>query len=93
MDARLDGMDKSIAEVKSDVAAINTHLEQVTDKNIQLIADGHLDLERNLNELHSKMDQFLFTTVEKEFFMIHLSNLESDITDVKKRLDVLEQTA
>lgn len=38
MNERFDTMDKSITELKTDVRNINLHLENVTDKNIGLLA-------------------------------------------------------
>lgn len=40
MNERFDTMDKSIAEVKTDVRNIKLHLENVTDKNIGLLAEN-----------------------------------------------------
>ena len=37
-------MKKDIKQVKQDVTSIQLHLENVTDKNIQTVAEGHLDL-------------------------------------------------
>ncbi|MBE6843641.1 MAG: hypothetical protein E7510_12550 [Ruminococcus sp.] len=40
MNERFDTMDKSITEVKTDVRNIKLHLENVTDKNIGLLAEN-----------------------------------------------------
>lgn len=40
MNERFDTMDKSITEVKTDVRNIKLHLENVTDKNIALLAEN-----------------------------------------------------
>ena len=41
---------QEMSEVKQDVTGLKLHIENVTDKNIQIIAEGHLDLNRNLHE-------------------------------------------
>ena len=39
-----------IGKLKQDVKEIQLTLENVTNRNIQIIAEGHLDLSRKLNE-------------------------------------------
>lgn len=38
-------------EIQNDITNINLHLENVTDRNIKIIAESHLDLSRKLNEI------------------------------------------
>ena len=76
---RLQKMDDSITDVK-------LHLENVTDKNIRIVAEGHLDLNR-------KLDEALKIQNEKEILQIRLNYLEGEIATVKNRLAQLEQTA
>ena len=75
----LQKMDERITDVK-------LHLENVTDKNIRIVAEGHLDLNR-------KLDEALKIHNEKEILQIRLNYLEGEITAVKNRLAQLEQTA
>ena len=78
-DKMLQKMDDSIPDVK-------LHLENVTDKNIRIVAEGHLDLNR-------KLDETLKIQNEKEILQIRLNYLEGEIATVKNRLAQLEQTA
>ena len=55
----LQKMDDSITDVK-------LHLENVTDKNIRIVAEGHLDLNR-------KLDEALKIQNEKEILQIRLN--------------------
>ena len=75
----LQKMDERITDVK-------LHLENVTDKNIRIVAEGHLDLNR-------KLDDALKIQNEKEILQIRLNYLEGEIATVKNRLAQLEQTA
>ena len=75
----LQKMDDSITDVK-------LHLENVTDKNIRIVAEGHLDLNR-------KLDEALKIQNEKEILQIRLNYLEGEIATVKNRLAQLEQIA
>lgn len=71
---------KSIAELKQDVRSIQLTLENVTNKNIQIIAEGHLDLSRKLNEALRIED-------EKEMLKIKINTLENELRKLKDRVD------
>lgn len=62
------------------VTNVELHLENVTDKNIQTIAEGHLDLSR-------KLDEALKVENEKELLIIRVRILEDELRKVKERLD------
>lgn len=71
---------KAIAEVKQDVKSIQLTLENVTNKNIQIIAEGHLDLSRKLNQALQIED-------EKEMLKIKINTLENELRKLKERVD------
>lgn len=62
------------------VNSIELHLENVTDKNIRTVAEGHLDLSR-------KLDDALRVENEKELLIIRVRILEDELRKVKERLD------
>lgn len=78
---------KDVAETKIDVKGVKNklsglelHIENVTDKNIQTVAEGHLDLSR-------KLDNALKVENEKEMLIIKVRILEDELRKVKARLD------
>ena len=71
---------KEVTEIKTKVTGIELHLENVTDKNIQTVAEGHLDLSR-------KLDNALKVENEKELLVIRVRILEDELRKVKERLD------
>ena len=85
------GLKADVAELKTDVAELKTdvvnlkkrvsgleiHLENVTDKNIQIIAEGHLDLNR-------KLDEALKVENEKELLTIRVRILEDELRKIKE---------
>lgn len=91
---KLDLLIQEITEVKRDVAetkidvkgvknklsGLELHIENVTDKNIQTVAEGHLDLSR-------KLDDALKVENEKEMLIIKVRILEDELRKVKARLD------
>lgn len=67
-------------QIKQDVTGIQLHLENVTDKNIQTVAEGHLDLSR-------KLEDVLKVENEKELLIIRVRILEDELRKVKERLE------
>ena len=73
-----------VSELKSDVddlkvrtALIETTLENVTNRNIKIIAEGHGDLSR-------KLDHVLQMESEKEMFLIRFNVMESRVEQMKQ---------
>lgn len=78
---------RDVQETKSDVKGVKNklsglelHIENVTDRNIQTVAEGHLDLSR-------KLDNALKVENEKEMLIIKVRILEDELRKVKARLD------
>ena len=62
------------------VTDMELHLENVTDKNIQIIAESHIDLSRKFNEA-------LKEEKESELLVIRVRILEDEMRKIKARLD------
>lgn len=75
--SKLDKLDK----LENDVTDIKLTLENEIRVNIQHIAEGHLDLSRNLHEA-MKIDS------EKEILAIRVSVLETELRRIKKQLNI-----
>ena len=58
------------------VTSIEIHFENVTDKNIQTIAEGHLDLSR-------KLDDALKVENEKELLVVRVRIIEDELRKMK----------
>ena len=94
------GLKKEIAGLKEDMSSVKTeigrlndrtagviiHLENVTDRGIKIIGEGHADLTR-------KLDEALKIENEKEILLLRMNYLEGELQMVKKRLSELEKTA
>ena len=96
----MSGVKTEIAELKEDMSNVKTeigrlndrtagviiHLENVTDRGIKIIGEGHADLTR-------KLDEALKIENEKEILLLRMNYLEGELQMVKKRLSELEKTA
>ena len=76
---RLDKIEADIKCLNKNISGIELHLENTTDRNITLIAEGHLDLSR-------KLDEALEVENEKELLLIRVNYLESEVKRIKSRL-------
>ena len=70
---------EDVSEVKRRVTGIELHLENVTDKNIQIIAEGHLNLNRRL-------DEALKAGHEEELLIIRVRMLEDEVRKLKEKI-------
>ena len=80
MDSRLDKVDSRLDKVESKVTEVQMTLENETNKEIRIIAEGHLDLSRNL-------DDSLKVENEKEMLLLRVNRLENEIRRIKQRIE------
>lgn len=76
--SKLDKLDK----LENDITDIKLTLENEVRVNIQRVAEGHLDLSRNLHEA-LKIDS------EKEMLAIRVSVLETELRRIKTQLEIV----
>jgi len=76
----INGVKCETREMKSDIKDIQITLENVTNKNIMIIAEVHRDLS-------NKLDKALKIENEKETLLIRLTILENEVNRIKARLD------
>ena len=70
-----------ITEIRSDITDIKLTLENEIRTNIRLIAEGHLDLSRQLHDA-------LHTSNEFENMKVRVNSLEADMKRVKRKVFV-----
>lgn len=66
-------------ELKRRTTSIELTLENETNRNIRIIAEGHQDLSRKLNDA-------LKVESEKELLLVRVNLLEGELRKVKERL-------
>ena len=77
---RLDKMDFRLDKVEAKVTEVQMTLENETNKEIRIIAEGHLDLSR-------KLDDSLKVENEKEMLLLRVNRLENEIRRIKQRIE------
>ena len=93
--SKVNGLDEKVSSIETDVqdlkqrttsietsvADMKLTLENEIRVNIQRVAEGHLDLSRNLHDA-LKIDN------EKEMLAIRVSVLETELRRIKTRLEI-----
>lgn len=88
-------LNTDVSQLKSDVAAmqyqfsdlnqkvldIQLTLENETNRNIRIIAEGHLDLSRKFNEAAK-------TSEEDEMMKLRVTTLENEVRKIKTHLEI-----
>ncbi len=80
MDHRLDEMDHRLDKVEKKVTEVQVTLENETNKGIQIVGEGHLDLSR-------KLDEALTIENEKEMLKLRINRLESEVKKINAWLE------
>lgn len=70
-----------IQDLKGRVSSIEMTLENETNRNIRIIAEGHADLCR-------KLDEALKVENEKELLLVRTNIMENDIRKIKDKLEI-----
>lgn len=76
----LKAIESMLEPIKRDIRSIQLTLENETNRNIKIIAEGHLDLSR-------KLDDVLRVDNEKEMLLIRVNILENELRKVKERIE------
>lgn len=77
---KISGMEEKMTKMQEDILNIQLTLENVTNRNIKIIAEGHLDLSRKLNQALEVRDK-------EELALIRLNALEEDVRRIKIKLE------
>ncbi len=77
-DERMDNLEDAIKELDKQIRDIRITLENVTNPNITIIAEGHLDLVR-------KLEDALRVENDREIMRIRLNALADDVRRLKER--------
>lgn len=71
---------EELKKLSNKITDIQLTLENETNRNIQITAEGHLDLSR-------KLDDALKVENEKEMLLIRVNRPESEIRRIKQRIE------
>ena len=81
---RVQGVEGKARKLEGHVQGIRLTLENETNKNINIIAEGHLNLSR-------KLDEVLKVENEKEVLFIRINRLENGYRTIKEQVEAIAQ--
>lgn len=76
----LKAIESMLEPIKRDIKSIQLTLENETNRNIKIIAEGHLDLSL-------KLDDALKVENQKEMLLIRVNSLENELRRIKERIE------
>lgn len=79
MKSDIQNIQENITEMNHKITRIDLSIENEIRVNIQRVAEGHLDLSRNLHEAMRPSN-------EMEMLAIKVRMLETDVKDLKERI-------
>ncbi len=83
---KLDLILADIQELKHHTTSIELHLENTTDKNIQLIAENFIELIEKLNQAIPVADKNLAYEVKVNYLVSEVSKLKQEIAELKSKI-------
>ncbi len=76
----------NMQEMQRRTTNIELHLENVTDKNIQLIAENFIELTNKLNQAIPAADKNLAYEVKVNYLVSEVDKLKKEIAELKNKI-------
>ena len=86
MKSEMQGMKSEIQELKRRVTSIELHIENATDKNIQLIAENFSELTKKLNQAIPVADKNLAYEVKVNYLIEEVDKIKEEIVKLKSKI-------
>lgn len=81
----VSGLKNDVSGLKKDVTNIKMTLENETNRNIRIIAEGHSDLSRKFDEALKHEQQY---HEERELLLVRVNSIENDVRKIKEKVAV-----
>ena len=83
---KMDDMEKETEAIKRNVISTKLHIENATDKNIQLISENFIELTNKLNQAIPVADKNLAYEVKVNYLLERVHELEKEMKDLKGKI-------
>lgn len=81
----VSGLKQDVLGLKQDVSGIRLHQENVTDKNISILAENHINLVKKLNEAIPYANNNKVYEIQVRCLTERVCNLERDFAEFKSK--------
>lgn len=75
---------EDVSTLKDEVQGIKLHLENVTDRNIKILAENHGYLIKKFNESVDAAHNNHINTIQTSYLLEHMANLENRVQILEK---------
>lgn len=86
MKTEMQGMKTEMQEVKRRITNMELHIENGTDKNVQLIAENFIELTKKLNQAIPVADNNLAYEIKVNYLADRVKALEKEIAEIKSKI-------
>lgn len=86
MQGTINKMQDTIDGMQDSITNLQLHIENVTDTNIQLLAENHIELTKKLNQLIPVADNNRAYEVKVNYLFEKVSNLEKEVAALKGKI-------
>ena len=83
---KLDLILSKLDNLERRTTSVELHLENVTDKNIQLIAENFIELTNKLNQAIPAADKNLAYEVKVNYLVSEVEKLKQEIAELKSKI-------
>ena len=84
----IEPLQQDICDLKEEVNGVKLHLENVTDRNISILAENHGYLVKKFNEAVEAAHNNHVNTVQTSYLIEHVANLENRMQAVEKNMEL-----
>ena len=82
----MTNMKEDILGLKEEIKDIRFHIENVTDKNISLLAENYCNLVQKLDENNKVTDSQLAYQIKVNYLISDMEKVKQEVAEIKKRI-------
>ena len=86
MKTELGEMKTELGETNRRLTSLELHIENATDKNIQLLAENFVELTKKLNQAIPLADKNLAYEVKVNYLLEEMDKVKADVAELKNKI-------
>lgn len=86
LEEKMSAVQKITADTREELTQVKLHIENVTDKNITLLAENYCNLVKKLDENNKITDVQLTYQIKVNYLMEDMEKMKKEIAELKSRI-------
>ncbi len=86
LEEKMSAVQKITADTREELTQVKLHIENVTDKNITLLAENYCNLVKKLDENNKITDVQLAYQIKVNYLMEDMEKMKKEIAELKSRI-------